>query len=149
MQRITLALLLAAATSLAHAQVKVEDAWIRSTVPGQRVAAAYMVIRSAAAATLVGASSPVAKLLEVHETRMEGNIARMGAVPRLALPAGKRVELKPGGYHLMLIDLAKPLAKGDKVVLSLKIEQRGKPPQEVKVEAEVRDLAAAGMQRRP
>ena len=146
MQRIMLALLLAAAASAAQAQVKVEDAWIRSTVPGQRVAAGYMVIRSAAAATLTGASSPAAKLLELHETRMEGNVARMGAVPRLALPAGKSVELKPGGYHMMLIDLAKPLAKGDKVVLSLRIEQAGKPAQEVKVEAEVRDLAAGGMQ---
>ena len=145
MQRLTLALLLAAAASVAQAQVTVEDAWIRSTVPGQKVTAGYMVIKSATTATLVGGTTAAAKVLELHETRMEGNVARMVAVPRLALPAGKSVVFKPGGYHLMLIDLAKPLAKGDKVALTLKIEQPGKPVQQVKVDAEVRDLVTGGM----
>ena len=101
---------LAAGASLA--QVEVQSPWARATVPGQKTAGAYLQLKSAQGANLIGAESPVAAIVEVHEMRMEGNVMRMRAVPRLELPAGKLVELKPGGYHIMLIDLRQPLKNG-------------------------------------
>lgn len=70
-------------------------------------------------AQLVGVSSPVAGVAEVHEMKMEGDVMKMRAVPSLSLPAGKKVELKPGGYHLMLMDLKAPLAKDSTVPVTL------------------------------
>ncbi|MBC7608274.1 MAG: copper chaperone PCu(A)C, partial [Polaromonas sp.] len=66
-----------------------------------------------------GVSSPAAGVAEVHEMKMEGDIMKMRAVPVLDLPAGKKVELKPGGYHVMLMDLKTPLAKGSTVPVTL------------------------------
>lgn len=126
----------------ALAQVEVRGAWVRGTVQGQKASGAFMEITSREATTLIGAESPVAGTVEVHEMRMEGDVMRMRALPRLALPAGKKVELKPGGYHVMLVDLKKPLAKGDKVPLTLRIEGADKKVQTVEVQAEVRDLTA-------
>ena len=68
---------------------------------------------------LVGVSSPVAGVAEVHEMKMEGDIMKMRATPVLDLPAGKTVELKPGGYHVMLMDLKQPFVKGSQVPLTL------------------------------
>jgi copper(I)-binding protein len=76
--------------------------------------------------------------------KMEGNVMRMRAVPRLELPPGKTVELKPGGYHMMLVDLKRPLRKGDLVPIRLKVELSDKTVKMIQVMAEVRDLAAAG-----
>ena len=73
-------------------------------------------------ARLVGASSPVAGVVEVHEMKMEGDIMRMRAVPVLDLPAGQTVQLKPGGYHVMMMDLKQPLAKDSKVPLTLRFK---------------------------
>ena len=130
----------------AFAQVDVKGAWVRGTVQGQKASGAYLEITSKDAATLVGAASPVAGTVEIHEMRMEGDVMRMRAIPRLALPAGKKVELKPGGYHVMLVDLKQPLAKGDKVALTLSVEGPDKKVQKIDVQAEVRDLTAAAKQ---
>lgn len=132
-----------AASVPAWAQVDVKSAWVRGTVAAQKTTAAYMEISSAQAASLVGAESTAAGTVEVHEMSMDKNVMRMRAVPRLDLPAGKTVELKPGGYHIMLIDLKKPLKKGDSVPLRLKIENRDKTVSTIEVKAEVRDVAAA------
>ena len=70
----------------------------------------------------------------------------MRAVQRIALPAGRKVELKPGGYHVMLVDLKQPLAKGDKVPLTLRVEGADKKVTSIEVQAEVRDLTAAAKQ---
>jgi copper(I)-binding protein len=79
-----------------------------------------MKITSKEGARLVGASSPVAGVSEVHEMKMEGNIMKMNAVAGgLELPAGKTVELKPGGYHVMLMDLKAPLPKDSTMPLTL------------------------------
>ena len=78
--------------------------------------------------------------------RMEGDVMRMRAVQRIALPAGRKVELKPGGYHVMLVDLKQPLAKGDKVPLTLRVEGADKKVTSIEVQAEVRDLTAAAKQ---
>lgn len=101
------------------ANVKVEGAWARATVQGQKGTGAFMKITAPEGAKLVGASSPAAGVTEVHEMKMEGDVMKMRAVPGLDLPAGKAVELKPGGYHVMLMDLKGPLAKGTAVPLTL------------------------------
>ena len=101
------------------ANVEVSNAWVRSTVPGQKGTGAFMKITAKDGTTLVGVSSPVAGVGEVHEMKMDGDVMKMRALPQLELPAGKAVELKPGGYHVMLMDLKQPLAKDSKVPLTL------------------------------
>ena len=128
----------------AQAQVSVSGAWARGTVEGQRATGAFMQLRSADGAALVGAQSPVAGVVEIHEMRMEGNVMRMRAVPKLELPAGRAVDLKPGGYHIMLMNLKAPLRKGEIVPIKLKFQGKDGKPQEVEVKAEVRDLTASG-----
>jgi len=137
--RIVFAWLCAFAALPAAAQVKVEQAWVRSTVPGQTVAGAFMTLESTVAASLVGASSPLAKRTQIHETVMKDNMASMHAVEKIDFGPGKPAELKPGGYHVMLIDIVRPLKKGDKVPLTLEIVAGGKR-QTVKVTAEVRQV---------
>jgi copper(I)-binding protein len=75
---------------------------------------------------------------------MEGNVMKMRAIPKLDLPAGQTVELKPGGYHVMLIDLKAPLKKGDMVPVKLKVQGKDGKPAEIEVKAEVRDMGAGG-----
>ncbi|MDH5352013.1 MAG: copper chaperone PCu(A)C, partial [Betaproteobacteria bacterium] len=78
------------------------------------------------AARLVGVSSPVAGVVEIHQTKMEGGVMRMRPVQAVELPAGKAVELKPGGYHVMLMQVKSPVKEGDTVPLTLVIESGGK-----------------------
>ena len=113
------AALLAAPAWAQTAAVKVEGAWARASVQGQKATGAFMRLTAKDGARLVRAESPAAGLGEVHEMKMEGDIMKMRAVPALDLPAGKTVELKPGGYHVMLLDLKAPLAKDSTVPLTL------------------------------
>jgi copper(I)-binding protein len=101
------------------ATVKVDGAWARATVQGQKGTGAFMNLTAKDATQLVGVSSPVAGVAEVHEMKMDGDVMKMRAVPTLDLPAGKKVELKPGGYHVMLMDLKAPLAKDSTVPVTL------------------------------
>jgi len=103
----------------ARALPKVEGAWVRSAVPGQQGTGAFMKLTAAQAMQLVGVATPVAGTAEVHEMKMDGEVMRMRAVPKLDLPAGRTVELKPGGYHVMLMDLKQPLTPGSTVPLTL------------------------------
>lgn len=107
----------------AHAQssapVAADGVWVRSSVQGQKATGAFMRLTAQESTRLVGAASPVAGVVEVHEMKMEGDVMKMRAIAGLELPAGKSVELKPGGYHVMLMDLKQPLAKGDSVPLTL------------------------------
>jgi copper(I)-binding protein len=135
------ALIVAAAP--AWAQVSVSQAWVRGTVQGQKATGAFMQLKSADGAALVGVGSPVAGVVEIHEMKMDNDVMRMRAVPKLDLPAGQPVELKPGGYHVMLMDLKRPLKKGDSVPITLKIQGKDGKTQEVEVKAEVRELGAA------
>jgi copper(I)-binding protein len=138
----TLVALLALAGA-AHAQVTVSEPWVRGTVAGQKATGAFMTLTSATEAKLVSASSPVAGVVEIHQMSMDGGVMRMGAVKGgLALPAGKAVELKPGGYHVMLMDLKQPVNAGETVPLSLVFEGADKKPQTVEVKATVRALGA-------
>jgi copper(I)-binding protein len=143
MKTAALVVALALASAPALAQVQARAAWARATMGGQKTTGAYLELTSAQGGTLVGAESAAAGMVEVHEMRMDGNVMRMRAIPRLELPAGKTVELKPGGFHIMLIDLKQPLKKGDSVPLKLKIENRDKSVATVEVKAEVRDPTAA------
>jgi copper(I)-binding protein len=101
------------------AAVKVEGAWARASVQGQKGTGAFMQLTARDGARLVGAHSPAAGVAEVHEMKMEGDVMKMRSVPALELPAGKTVELRPGGYHVMLMDLKAPLMKGSSVPLTL------------------------------
>lgn len=117
----TLAFLAALSCGATCAQtVEVKDAWVRSSVSGQKATGAFMKITAKDGAKLVGAASPAAGVVEVHEMKMEGDVMKMRAVAGgLDLPAGKTVELKPGGYHIMLMDLKAALAKDSSLALTL------------------------------
>jgi copper(I)-binding protein len=116
-----IALLAASLSTAVFAQaVDVKDAWARATVPGQKATGAFMKLTAKDGAKLVGASSPVAGVAEVHEMKMDGDIMKMRAVQGgLDLPAGKAVELKPGGYHVMLMDLKSTLQKDTTIPVTL------------------------------
>jgi len=137
-----LAATLLALTAPAFAQTTVQDAWVRGTVAQQQASGAFMRITSAQGGKLVAVSSPVAGVAEVHEMAMEGNTMRMRAIPALDLPAGKTVELKSGGYHLMLMDLKQQLKAGDTVPLTLVIEGKDGKRETIEIKAPVRALGA-------
>ena len=127
----------------AQAQVKVEDAWARATVPGQKATGVFMKITAPQAAQLVGASSPAAGVVEVHEMKMDKDVMKMSAVAALELPAGKTVELKPGGYHVMLMDLKAPLAKDATVPVTLTLKDAKGVQSKMELNVPVRDMATA------
>jgi copper(I)-binding protein len=87
-------------------------------------------------------ASPAAAIVEIHEMKMDGGMMTMRAVDRIVLPAGKAVELKPGGYHVMLMDLAKPLKEGDSVPLKLTFEDKAGKKVTQDVNVPVRALTA-------
>ena len=121
-------------------QVIVKDAWIRGTVQGQSVTGAFMELRGTATVRLVGVASPVAKSAEVHNMTMENGVMKMFPVAALDVPAGKTVRLAPGGYHVMLTGLQKPLAAGERVPLRLAFESADKSRHVVELLVEVRDI---------
>lgn len=99
--------------------IDVKAAWVRATVAGQKATGAFMTLTTKQNLRLVSISSPAAGVAEVHEMRMDGDVMKMRALPGLDLPAGKAVELKPGSYHVMLMDLNAPMTVGSTVPLSL------------------------------
>jgi copper(I)-binding protein len=134
---------LVAAAAPALAQVKVSDPWVRATVPHQSATGAFMKIESPHDARLVSASSPVAGIVELHEMKMEKEVMKMRAVPAVALPAGKEVELKPGGYHVMMMNLKGQMKAGDSVPITLVVEGKDKKRETVEVKATVRPVNAS------
>ena len=140
--RICLVAVLSLLNAAAVAQTTVKDAWVRGTVAEQKASGAFMKITSAGGGKLLSVSSPVAGVAEVHEMAMEGTTMRMRAIPSLALPAGQAVDLKPGGYHVMLMDLKQQLKAGDMVPLSLVIEGKDGKRETLQLQAPVRALGA-------
>ena len=149
MRRNILALTIAATTlglgSSVHAQeakvgnIKIENAYTRSTVPGQQVAGGFMKIENKGGVDqLISASSPVAGEVQLHEMAMEGNVMKMRQVKDIAVPAGGAVELKPGGLHLMFMNIKAPLAAGESVPVKLKFAKAG----EVEVKMPVNAMGA-------
>jgi len=141
-------ILLAAALALgglahAQAQVQVHDAWVRATTAQQKATGAFMQLTAAQDMRLVGVSSPAAAVAEVHTMKMEGNVMKMRPMAALDLPAGKPVQLAPGGLHIMLLDLHQQVQPGSVVPLTLELEGKDGKRQSLQVEAAARALGAA------
>ncbi len=117
----TLTLIAALACCTVYAQdIEVKDAWVRATVPGQKATGAFMKITAKDGARLLYVSSSAAGVTELHEMKLQGDVMSMRAVvDGLDIPAGKTVELKPGGYHVMLMDLKVTLDKDRTLPLTL------------------------------
>ncbi|RTL56877.1 MAG: copper chaperone PCu(A)C [Rhodocyclaceae bacterium] len=128
--------------ALAAADLEVKTPWVRSTVPGQPATGAFMELSSKNGVTVVGASSAAAGVTEVHEMKQENGIMKMRALRVLEVPAGGTVQLAPGSYHVMLMDLKKDLKPGDTVPILLKVKGKDGKKQTVTVKAEVRDMTA-------
>ena len=119
--------------------IKIENAYTRATAPGQQVAGGFLKIENKGAADqLVSASSPVAGEVQLHEMAMEGNVMKMRQVKDIAVPANGAVELKPGGYHLMFMNLKGSFAAGQTVPVKLKFAKAG----EVEVKLPVNAVGA-------
>ena len=131
-----------ATNATSNAPVKVEDAWVRATVPNQHATGVFMRLTSPDAGRLVAVESDAAKHVEVHEMAMQDNVMKMREVPAVDLPAGQAVDLKPGGYHVMLIDLARQITPGEHVQLTLIVEDAKQQQHRVPVTAEARALNA-------
>lgn len=132
-----------AATAWAQSPVQVQDAWARATVGAQSATGAFMKLTAPQATRLVEVRSPAAGIVEVHEMKLDGDVMRMRAVAALPLAAGQTVELKPGGLHVMLMDLKAPVKAGDAVPLTLVFEGADGQRQTQDVKATARALSAA------
>jgi len=116
----------AAAQSATAGSIKIENAYTRATVPGQQVAGGFMKIENKGSADqLISASSPAAGEVQLHEMAMDGNVMKMRQVKDIAVPAGGAVELKPGGLHLMFMNIKAPLTAGESVPVKLKFAKAG------------------------
>jgi copper(I)-binding protein len=128
--------------------VAITNSWVRATVQGQKATGAFMTVTSKENAKLVTVSSPVAGIAEIHEMKMEKDVMKMAALPNgLDLPAGKAVDLKPGSYHIMLMDLKLPLNKDVAVPLTLTFQDSSgkKSQQVVQVPVSVQPPSGQGM----
>jgi copper(I)-binding protein len=108
----------------AESDVKITDSWVRANVPGQSVGAAYMTLNSPQDSTLIYVETPAAGKVEIHSMRMENNVMKMRMLEELPLKASKPEKLAPGGFHLMLFDLKKPLKEGNKVDFKLRFKDK-------------------------
>ena len=134
---------LATLACAANAQtVQVEGAWARASVPGQQATGAFMTLTAPQGAKLVGASSPAAGVTEIHEMVMQNDVMRMRPIQVLELPAGKAIELKPGGLHVMLLDLKAPLVKDSQVPITLLLRDAKGAELRQELQVPVRALAA-------
>ena len=113
----------AVAPSQVQGGIAVQNAWVRPTVGEQDATGAYLTITSQEPLALVGVATPAAETAEVHEMKMDGDIMRMRMAERIEIKAGEALELKPGGYHLMLMALTAPIQAGQEIELSLQFEK--------------------------
>ncbi len=140
----TLLAVSASAWAQAPASVDVKNAWVRATVAQQKSTGAFMQLTARADARVIEARSPIAGVTQIHEMAMEKDVMRMREVKGLALPAGQTVELKPGGYHVMLLDLKGQVKAGDVVPLTLVLEGKDGQRSTLEVKATARPLGGAG-----
>ncbi|MDR7094962.1 copper chaperone PCu(A)C [Hydrogenophaga laconesensis] len=134
----------ASAWAQAPASVDVKDAWVRATVAQQKATGAFMQLTAKADVRVVEVRSPVAGIAQIHEMALDKDVMRMREVKGLALPAGRTVELKPGGYHVMLMDLKGQVKAGDVVPVTLVFEGKDGQRSTLEVKAAVRALGSAG-----
>ena len=132
-----------------NAQVTVKDPWIRATVPQQKATGAFMQLSAAQDTRLVEAKSPVAGTVEIHEMKMENNVMKMRPVQGVEIAAGKAVDLKPGGYHVMLMELKEQMKDGASVPVTLVFEGKDKKRETVEIKATVRPLAGGAAKKDP
>ncbi|MET0776333.1 MAG: copper chaperone PCu(A)C [Pseudomonas mandelii] len=125
------------------AQTKVDDAWVRATVAGQPSTGAFMTLQADSDSKLLSVQSPVAKMVQIHQSSMKDDVMSMRQVESVELPAGKPVSFDPHGYHVMLMDLTAQVKEGDKVPLTLTVENAKGEKETIKVEAEARALGMA------
>lgn len=140
---------LAVALSPALAQspaVKVDDAWVRATVSQQRSTGAFMQMTAEKPLKIVAVSSPLTPMVEIHEMKMEDGVMKMRAVDVLPLPAGQLVELKPGGFHVMLMGLKAPVKVGETVPLTFTLEDAAGQRSKLEVQARGRAGLPRAMQ---
>jgi hypothetical protein len=138
--RFFLTFFLAVSSLAANAEVTAKGAWVRGTVPAQKITGAFMTLTSTEDAKVVGASSPAAKKTEIHASMMMGGVNHMHAIDAIPLPAGKPVELKAGGYHVMLMELTRQMKPGEVVPIVFTIEGKDGKRTQVEIKAEVRPL---------
>lgn len=124
MKRICISILLLIASVLVacgqqSSEVSITDAWARATAPGQEVGAAYMTLTSPVNTTLIKVASDSAGSMEIHSMTMKDGVMEMDMLESLALKAGEPYKLAPGGYHLMLFELKKPLTAGESAAITL------------------------------
>jgi copper(I)-binding protein len=124
----------------AAAQTMVENAWVRATVPGQASSGAFMTVTASADSKLLSVQSPVAKIVQLHQSSMKNDVMIMQEVESVALPAGKPVVLDTNSYHVMLIDLTAQVKEGDHVPLTLIVEDAQGVKSSIKVDATARAL---------
>ena len=134
-------LLMAAAVSCTAAPVAISHAWARATAPGQGVGAAYLELKSVADLTLTKAESPVAGSVEVHKMSMKKGVMEMRMQDTLQLPAGQTVKLEPGGLHLMLFGLKKPLKIGENVLMTLHFKDKSGKESSMKINLPIKRSA--------
>jgi hypothetical protein len=132
---------LAAPVLLNHATAQeISGAWVRGTVKGQSATGAFMQIKTDRPMSLVSAASPVAAVVELHEMAMQGGVMSMRAIPKLDVAPGKDLDLKPGGRHVMLMDLNRELKAGETVPISLRFRSADNTEKVVEIKAEVAPL---------
>jgi len=128
----------------AHAQVEVSDAWARATGQGQKTTGVFMNLTAKKATRLVGVKTDLTSSAEVHEMKMEKDVMKMQAVKALDLPAGQTVALKPGSYHVMLMDLKAPVVEDSQVVLTLLFEDAAGVKTQKEVKAVAKKMGMGG-----
>jgi copper(I)-binding protein len=123
--------------------VTVDHAWARASAGAASTGAAYLrVVGGGQADQIVGASTPVAAMAEVHQSAMDNGVMKMRAMPNVAIPAGQAVTFAPGGTHIMLMGLKQPLVAGQSFPLTLTFAHAAPVTVDVKVQALGRDNAA-------
>ena len=125
MKQLAASVLLAAsfaAGAQGNAPVTVQGAWARPTVKGQDSTGAYMTLTAREPLTLLGAESPAANIIEIHEMKMVGDVMKMRAADTLPLARDKPLQLAPGGFHFMLMDLKAPFQAGSKFPMTLRFQ---------------------------
>jgi copper(I)-binding protein len=127
----------------ASAQTTVEDAWVRATVAQQASTGAFMHITSSTDSKLVGVQSPVAGIVQIHQSSMVNDVMSMKQVAEVALAAGKTVQIEPEGYHIMLINLVGQVKEGDQVPLTLTVENADGKKETIQVNATARAMNAS------
>ena len=144
MKRIVWITMFCASAALGHSheksEIQVRQPWARATAPGAKVGAGYMEILNNGSQPdrLLSASTAAARRVEMHVTQREGEVLKMREVKALDIPPRQRYTLRPGGAHLMLVDLAQPLKKGERFAMKLRFERAG----EIAVEVEVQEIGS-------